>query len=62
MVMVQSMQVTAVTVKKDTAVEFSFVDSVSGQVIQNGSVVNSSKIDFEILNKDNRGIRYGRLG
>ena len=43
---------TLVTVKKDTAVEFSLVDSVSGNVIQNGSVVNSSKIDFKALNKD----------
>ena len=44
---------TTMTIKKDTAVEFSFVDSVSGNIIQNGSVVNSSKIDFKILNKDN---------
>ena len=43
---------TTLTVKKDTAVEFSFVDSVSGSLIQNGSVVNSSKINFKDLNKD----------
>ena len=43
---------TLLTVKKDTAVEFSFVDSVSGAVIENGSVVNSVKIEFNALNKD----------
>ena len=43
---------TTITIKKDTAVEFSFVDSVSGNLIQNGSVVNSSKIGFRDLNKD----------
>lgn len=43
---------TMLTIKKDTAVEFSFVDSISGNVIQNGSVVNSSKIGFKALNKD----------
>ena len=43
---------TSLTIKKDTAVEFSFVDSDSGNVIENGSVVNSSKIGFKDLNKD----------
>ena len=43
---------TLLTIKKDTAVEFSFVDSISGNVIQNGSVVNSSKIGFNDLNND----------
>ena len=43
---------TTVTIKKDTAVEFSFIDSVSGNIIQNGSVVNSSKIRFDSINKD----------
>jgi hypothetical protein len=43
---------TSVTIKKDTAVEFAFSDSVSGNVIQNGSVVNSSKISFKDVNKD----------
>ena len=44
---------TSLTIKKDTAVEFSFVDTVSGDVIESGSVVNSSKIGFKDLNKDN---------
>jgi len=43
---------TSLTIKKDTAVEFSFVDSDSGSVVENGSVVNSSKIGFKDLNKD----------
>ncbi|MBO7303371.1 MAG: hypothetical protein J6U68_04210, partial [Clostridia bacterium] len=43
---------TTVTIKKDTAVEFSFVDSVGGSILQSGSVVNSSKISFKDLNKD----------
>ena len=43
---------TSITVKKDTAVEFSFVDSVNESEIYNGGVVNSSKISFKDLNKD----------
>lgn len=43
---------TSLTVKKDTAVEFAFVDSLSGDLVQSGSVLNSSKIDFRDLNKD----------
>jgi hypothetical protein len=43
---------TLLTIKKDTAVEYSFVDSDSGNVIENGSVVNSSKIGFKDMNKD----------
>ena len=43
---------TSLTIKKDTAVEFSFYDSDSRNVIENGSVVNSSKIGFKDLNKD----------
>ena len=43
---------TSVTIKKDTAVEFSLTDSVSGNIVQNGSVVNSSKIGFNDLNND----------
>ena len=43
---------TSITIKKDTAVEFSLVDSISGNIIPNGSVVNSSKISFSDLNKD----------
>ena len=40
------------TVKKDTAVEFAFVESSTGTVVQNGSVVNVSKVALDILNKD----------
>ena len=40
------------TVKKDTAVEFSLVESVSGNTVQNGGVVNTSKVSFKALNKD----------
>lgn len=40
------------TIKKDTTVEFSFTEANSGTVILNGSVVNSSKINFKALNKD----------
>jgi len=40
------------TVKKDTAVEFVFEVSDTGATIQNGGVVNSSKISFDALNKD----------
>ena len=43
---------TTMTVKKDTAVEFSFVDAISGSVVQNGGVVNTSKVNFNVLNKD----------
>jgi hypothetical protein len=43
---------TTLIIKKDTVVEFSFVDSITGNVIQNGGVVNSSKISFNVLNKD----------
>ena len=43
---------TTITLKKDTVVEFEFVETVSGTVIQNGSVVNSTKVDFNALNKD----------
>lgn len=40
------------TIKKDTAVEFSLVDAVNGNAIPSGSVVNSSRVDFNVLNKD----------
>ena len=43
---------TTITIKKDTAVEFSFTESVSGSVIPNGGIVNSSKVSFNSLNKD----------
>ena len=43
---------TTMTVKKDTAVEFSLVDSISGNIVQNGGVVNTSKVSFNALNKD----------
>ena len=44
--------VTSTTLKKDTAVEFSFTETASGSVVQNGGVVNSSRIKFDVLNKD----------
>lgn len=40
------------TLKKDTAVEYSFEITETGTVIQNGGVVNSSKISFKAMNKD----------
>ena len=43
---------TTITIKKDTAVEFSFTESVSGSVIPSGGIVNSSKVSFNSLNKD----------
>ena len=43
---------TTLTIRKDTVVEFSFTESVSGNVIQNGGVVNTSKVLFNALNKD----------
>ena len=43
---------TTITIKKDTAVEFSFTESVSGSVIPSGGIVNSSKVTFNSLNKD----------
>ena len=43
---------TMLIIRKDTAVEFSFVESSTGNVIRSGSVVNSSKITFNALNKD----------
>ena len=44
--------VTTTTIKKDTAVEFAFIESVSGSVIQSGSVVNSTRVTLDVLNKD----------
>ena len=41
-----------ITVKKDTTVEFSFIKVNSSSPIQNGGVVNSSKVSFEPLNGD----------
>ena len=43
---------TTITIKKDTAVEFSFTESSSGNIIPNGGMVNSSKVSFKALNKD----------
>ena len=40
------------TIKKDTTVEFSFTETASGAIVQNGGVVNSSKVSFNVLNKD----------
>lgn len=41
-----------ITIKKDTTVEFSFIKVNSSTPIQNGGVVNSSKVSFESLNGD----------
>lgn len=41
-----------ITIKKDTTVEFSFIKVNSSTPIQNGGVVNSSKVSFEALNGD----------
>lgn len=41
-----------ITIKKDTTVEFSFVKVNSSTPMQNGGVVNSSKVSFEVLNGD----------
>jgi len=43
---------TTMTIRKDTMVEFALVEAGSGATILNGGVVNSSKIDFDVLNKD----------
>ena len=43
---------TALTIRKDTVVEYSFVESNTGNVVQNGGIVNSSKVAFNALNKD----------
>ena len=40
------------TIKKDTTVEFAFVKVNSNAEIQNGGVVNDSKVNFQILNSD----------
>ena len=44
--------VVALTIKKDTVVEFALVESNSSAVIQSGGVINSSKVSFEALNGD----------
>lgn len=43
---------TVVTVKKDTAVEFSFVETNTEQVLVSGGVANTPKVTLQILNKD----------
>ena len=40
------------TIKKDTIAEFSFVESNSTTEIPSGGVVNNSKVEFHVLNKD----------
>ena len=40
------------TIKKDTIVDFAFVEVVKESFVQNGGIVNSSKIRFDALNKD----------
>lgn len=42
----------AITIKKDTTVEFSFIKVGSSSPIQSGAVVNSSKVSFEVDNGD----------
>lgn len=42
----------AITIKKDTTVEFSFINVNSSTPIQNGAVVNTSKVGFEVDNGD----------
>lgn len=43
---------TALTLKKDTIVEFEFTEMNSLEVIQSGSVINFSKVSFSALNND----------
>ena len=43
---------TMLTIKKDTIVEFSFMEANTDAVIQNGGVVNTSKIKLNKINKD----------
>ncbi len=44
--------VSSVTMKKDTIVEFALIESNTSAPIRNGSVVNSSKVTFDVLNND----------
>ena len=44
--------VSTMIVRKDTMVDFMFVESNTSNVIQSGAVVNSSKVALNILNKD----------
>lgn len=44
--------VSTMIVRKDTMVDFMFVESNTSNVIQSGAVVNSSKVALDILNKD----------
>ena len=43
---------TMLTIVKDTIVDFAVIESNKGTTVQNGGVVNSSKVQLEILNKD----------
>jgi hypothetical protein len=52
---------TTLTIKKDTAVEFSVVESGKGTVIQSGFVVNSTSVVFSALNKDSAYIQKAIL-
>ena len=45
--------ISSITIKKDTIVEFVFTDPNTGITVQNGSIVNASKVSFDSLNKDN---------
>ena len=44
--------VAALTIKKDTIVEFEFTETSFSTVIQSGGVINSSKVSFTALNGD----------
>ena len=44
--------ISTLIVRKDTIVDFEFVESNTSTVIQSGAVVNSSKVGLNILNKD----------
>ena len=43
---------TAFTIKKDTTVEFEFINDNSSTQLQSGGVVNSAKVSFDALNGD----------
>lgn len=43
---------TTLVIKKDTIPEFSLIESGTGNAVQNGGIVNSSKVDFKVVNRD----------
>ena len=44
--------ISTLTVRKDTIVDFVFLESNTSATIQSGGVVNASKVSFNVLNKD----------